>query len=224
MDKRTGYQKSKHMRGGDRPKYWYPGKSGLPSVSIEVHPKTIVAYVDKGQKIVARSKEEAEKMGWYAIFEAKNKFIEQQALFGIHFEIENVGQQIGKTHAGLVIREDGPFAKETPVTPGIWIDRSVEKELGPGYAEVEMHGDNPLVTRVEKGLFAIEKCPDIPEALRELQKIGSLTSEVHSVLAHIQSGQSVDNRLNQLIMMFGQVLEQQHKILNHLAKDGVNLE
>jgi len=228
-DKRTAYLKSWSPRGGERYKYWYPGKAGLPSITIDVHPKTIVAYMDKGQSIVARTKEEAEQMAWYALYQAKDKFIEQQSLFGITFEIENVGIQIGKAHGGLVIREDGPWGKDDPVTPGIWKDNSVNKELGPGFCEIEMFNDNPHLTRVEKGLFAIEQLPEtirtaMPEAFADLEKIGPLTSEVHTVLAHIQSGQSVDARVNQLILMFGDVLKQQHKILDVLAKQGARIE
>lgn len=237
-DKRASYSKSWYPRGGERQKYWYPGKAGLPSVTIDVHPKTIVAYVDKGQTIPARSMEEAEQMGWYALYQAKDQFIEQQQLFGVSFEIENVGQQIGSAHGGLVIREESPFAKEQPVTPGIWIDKSA-KELQKGLAEVEGFTNGPHLTRVEKGLFAIEALeetmPDrikaalpevvLPEAIATFEKqFGPLTKEIHSVMAHIESGQSVDSRLNQLILMFGDMLTQQHDIIEMLSKRGINIE
>lgn len=213
----------------------------MPSVTIDVHPKTIVAYVDKGQQIVARSYEEAQQLGWYAIFQAKEKFVEQQHLFGISLEIENVGNQIGKTHLGLISREDGPLAamkKAQEKIPEervmsaehpVWIDGSIKKELGPDYFEIEMFGDNPAATPVEETIQSIANLPEtiraaMPEALAELEKIGPLTSEVHTVLAHIQSGQAVQNQVNQLIMMFGKVLDQQHKILDHLAKTGAKIE
>lgn len=233
-DKRASYHKSWFMRGkSERFKFWYPGKAGLPQVTIDVHPKTIVAYVDKGQTIVARSMEEAEQLAWYALYQAKDRFIEQQQLFGVSFEIENVGQQIGSAHGGLLLHEDGPFGKEQPVTPDVWIDRSVKKEVGEGYCEVESFTNGPHLTRVEKALFAMEDLEDtmpdrirtaMPEALQALEKVGPLTAEVHTVLAHIQSGQTVDSRLNQMILMFGDMLKQQHDIIDMLAKRGINIE
>jgi len=195
------------MRGGEWHKYWYPGKAGLPSVTIDIKFKTMVAYIDKGQTIVERSKEEAEKIAWYAIFQAKDRFIEDQALFGITFEIENVGQQIGKGHGGLVIREDGPFGKEDPVTPGVWIDKSVNKELGPGYCEVEMFGDNPRLTRVEKGLFAIEKFPDMPEAMKKINEtLNPLSDNVAQVKAMLQGGITISAQYEQMLNFMTKVL------------------
>lgn len=233
-DKRASYHKSWFMRGrSERLKYWYPGKAGLPRVTIDIHPGTLVAYVDKGQVIPARSMEEAEQLAWYALYQAKDKFIAQQQLFGITFEIENVGRQIGRGHGGLILTEDGPFSKERPVTPGIWIDGSPNKELGPGLCEVEMHLDDPRLTRVEKSLLKMEKLDEIlpeqirtamPEALVALEKVGPLTAEVHNVLAHIQSGQPIDNKVNQMILMFGDMLTQQHQIIELLSKRGINIE
>jgi hypothetical protein len=40
------------------------------------------------------------------------------------------------------------------------------------------------------------------------------------VVAHIQSGQAVQNQVNQLIMMFGKVLENQNTILDALNLQG----
>jgi hypothetical protein len=237
-DKRASYSSFWTMKGNsERYKFWFPGKAGIPSVTIDVHPGTLVVYVDKGQSIVARSYEEAQQLGWMAIYQAKEKFVEQQHLFGVLLEIENVGKQIGKTHLGLICREDGPLAamkKAQDQIPEervmaakhpVWIDEST----GKGTFEIECFGDHPAATPVEKTINTIADLPQtirasMPEAFAELEKIGPLTSEVHSVLAHIQSGQAVQNQVNQLIMMFGKVLDQQHKILDHLAKTGTKIE
>jgi hypothetical protein len=93
------------MRGGERYKFWFSGKAGLPSITLDIHPRTIVAYMDKGQKIVAHSKEEAQEMALLAIFQGLQKFIEEQSKFGITFDTDHVGEAIGKAHVGMAFRE-----------------------------------------------------------------------------------------------------------------------
>jgi hypothetical protein len=224
-DKRAAWTKSWPMRGGERHKFWFPGRAGMPSVTVDWHPGTLVCYIDKGSQIAASSMEEAERIAEQATFQARDQFIELQASFGIAIETDRVGAGVGKPHAGLVMRDDGPFRKADPVTPGLWVDRSVESELGPGHWELEGHTDHPLLTDAEECLIAARdlktKMPEMikaamPEAMKDLEKIGPLTSEVLSVLAHIQSGEGIQNQVNQLIMMFGKMLEQQHEILKRM--------
>jgi hypothetical protein len=53
----------------------------------------------------------------------------------------------------------------------------------------------------------------MPEAMKEFEKsFGPLTSEIQTVMAHLQSGQSVQNQINQLVFIVGKLLEGQHKI------------
>ena len=75
------------------------------------------------------------------------------------------------------------------------------------------------MTRLGRGIQTIEAIQ--PEMFAELEKIGPLTSEVHSVLAHIQGGLPIQNQVNQLIIMFGKMLEQQHVIIEKLSGAGV---
>ena len=101
-DKRTNYAKSWTMRGGPRHKFWFMGKAGMPSVTLDVHPKTIVCYVDKKQTIVARTPDEAKDIGWRAIYAALDKFIELQSRFDVQVDVEHTGTVIGKPHGGFV--------------------------------------------------------------------------------------------------------------------------
>lgn len=232
-DKRTGYNSSWKPRGSERHKFWYDGKAGLPRVTIDWHPGTIVAYCDKGQDIYARSHEEARQTGWLAVYQAVEQFRKAQSAFGVDLELENAGQQIGKVHMGALCNEGGVLAamKEAQdKIPGervmnaknpVWIDKST----GQNTFEIEAFEDHPLLTPVESTVQTIadfkKELPEtirtaMPEALRELKKVGPLTAEVHAVLAHISSGQSVDNRLNQLIIMFGDMLKQHHQTLDEM--------
>lgn len=228
-DKRSSYSKSWNMRGGERYKFWYSGKQGLPSVTLDVHPHTIVGYVDRGQKITAKSKEEAQHLGWVAIYKARDKFIEDQRKFGIVFETEHSGVEIGKAHIGMVFHEGGPLDYETRI-PGTWVDKSIEKECGPGFKEFEMHIDHELATPLEKGVMAVAKIGDtvkesiqiaMPEAMKEFERtFAPLTSEIHMVMAHIQSGQSVQNQINQLVVLVAQLVKDNHDLKERLEKRG----
>ena len=227
-DKRTSWSKSWQMRGWQAHKFWFSGKSGLPSVSIDINPKNIVCYMDRGQKIIARSKEEAEDMGILAIFQARDKFIQEQAKFGITIETDHAGERIGKPHVGLLFREKGPLDSETHI-PGTWVDASPEKELGPGFKEVEMHIDHKLATPLERAVMnvaGIEKKVDhvfgvqLPEAMKEFEKsFAPLTSEIHTVMAHIQSGQSVQNQINQLVVLVAQLVKDNHDLKERLEQN-----
>jgi predicted transcriptional regulator len=231
-DKRTSYSKSWMMRGGERHKFWFPGKAGYPSVTVDVHPKTLVFYMDRGQNIVAHTKEEARNIAWLAIYKAKDQFVLEQSKFGITFETEIGGEEISKPHVGLVFRENGPLDSETHI-PGTWVDASPEKELGPGFKEFEMHIDHPLATPLEKGVMAVARVGDtikesiqlaMPEAMKEFEKsFAPLTSEIHTVMAHIQSGQSVQNQINQLIVLVAQLVKDNHDLKERLDNQNRNL-
>jgi hypothetical protein len=130
-----------------------------------------------------------------------------------------------KPHGAADVHEDTPAIKEAlevqeqrPLVNGDWLDGSNKKEAGPGHCEVENDNQEKL-TELENGLKVIRQLPATfqPEMFKELEKLGPLTSEVHAVVAHIQSGQPVQNQVNQLIMMFGKMLEQQHTIMQMLS-------
>jgi hypothetical protein len=94
-----------------------------------------------------------------------------------------------------------------------WVDKSVEKDLGSGFCEAET-AEPENMTRLGRGIQTLETIQ--PEMFAELAKLGPLSSEVHSVLAHVQSGMSVQNQVNQLTMMLAKFLENQNTILDAL--------
>lgn len=219
LDRRAHYQASWKMRGPMRHKYWYSGDAGIPSVTIDYHIRSLVIYIDKGQHILARSVEEAAALGWLAIQKARDAWIKDQHLFSVDYAVEDIGTVIAKVHAGFVMMDNDPVIKEVLDNGGkvgyadYWVDHSNEKEMGPGHCEAET-AEPENMTRLGRGIQMIETIQ--PEMFADLAKLGPLSSEVHSVLAHIQSGQPVQNQVNQLIMMFGKVLENQNTILDAL--------
>jgi len=195
-DKRAAFNNSWTMRGGERYKYWYSGKSGLPSVSIVCHPKTLMVYMDKGQKITAKSDAEAKEMARVACYQAKDLFIEQQSRFGIQFDIAHTGDYVGKIHGGFAIGE--AVAKEGLTTPGWWIDQSKTKEMSYAEAETDIPG---AMTRLDKTIKLSEKIETLeamPAALAELAKtLDPLHQEINALSAHIAGGNTIQYQINQ---------------------------
>jgi predicted transcriptional regulator len=223
-DKRVHYNSSWKMRGPVRHKFWYPGNAGTPSVTVDFHIRTLVIYVDKHQNILARTVEEATALGWLAVQKARDAWVRDQHLFNVEFTVDEIGTPIGKPHAGFLMKQADPVIKEVMESDGdvgyadYWVDKSPENEVGKGFCEAETAQPENM-TRLGRGIQTIEAIQ--PEMFAELEKIGPLTSEVHSVLAHIQGGLPIQNQVNQLIIMFGKMLEQQHVIIEKLSGAGV---
>jgi DNA-binding MarR family transcriptional regulator len=219
LDPRANFQNSWKMRGPLRHKYWYSGDAGIPSVTVDYHIKSLVIYIDRGQNLLARSVEEAEALGWLAIQKARDAWIKDQHNFGVDYAVEDIGVQVSKIHAGYALMDADPIVKEVLDNGGkvgyadYWIDHSNEKDLGPGFCEAET-AEPENMTRLGRGIQTLETIQ--PEMFAELAKLGPLTSEVHSVLAHVQSGMSVQNQVNQLTMMLAKFLENQNTILDAL--------
>ena len=230
QDKRTGYNKSWQPHKGDyRHKYWYPGKAGEVSITIDVHPHTLVAYIDAGQKIIAETAVQAEDRGIQMVRDCVKNFVETQQLFGTRIEIDEIGQQVGKTHFGLAFHKTAPFATGQTTLRDTWIDSSVKSEVEPD--KLEWETVNPvLATEMEIGMSKIATIDRhiqagvtaaLPEAMQEFNKqFGDLTSEVHQVMAYVQSGQSFQNQLNQLTLLVAQLIKQNHELQDELKKRG----
>lgn len=228
VDQRAGWTRSWKPRGPARHKFWYHGKAGLPSVTIDVHPGMIVAYTDKGQFIPAKDIEQAKEISWYALMLARDKFIEQQERFGVHLGIETAGEDIAEIHYGFLFDDRSPIAQESTSLPEWWIDKSLSDKLGKHVKEIETKNKAEAFP-LDNGIRSIQKLPDtvkasiqeaMPEAIKEFEKsFGPLTSEIHTVMAHIQGGEPIQHKVDQLIIMFSKVLEQQHEILARMNKE-----
>src|SRR5512137_1743374 len=222
IDKRASYSKSWTMRGGDRHKFWFSGKAGMPSVTLDVHPKTIVAYVDKKQMIVARTPTEAEDIGWRAIYQALDQFIELQSRFGVQVEVEHVGKVIGKVHGGFV-GSDSPVMEEGVRTKNWWIDRSQEAELGAGHPELETDLLGGM-TRLDNLIKVSEQVDlvKLPEMFKDI--VNPIAANVLQVQAMVQGGIGISQQYEQMLNFMTKVLEEMQEIRRENAELKARLE
>jgi predicted transcriptional regulator len=215
-DKRASYSKSWQMRGGTRHKYWFSGKAGMPSVTLDVHPKTIVAYVDKKQLIVAKTPAEAEDVGWRAIYHALDQFVELQSRFGVVIEVAHTGTVIGKVHGGFV-GTDSPAMEQGVKTKEWWIDRSQEAELGPGHPELETSNKDGM-TRLDNLIKVSEQVDlvGLPEMFRGM--IDPLNQNIQSVVAQLQGGRPVEAMFQQAVGLLAQMMEKMNRMEDEIQE------
>jgi hypothetical protein len=216
LDKRTGYQHSWKMRGPLRHKFWYPGKAGMPSCTIDYHIKTLVCYVDKKQSIIAGTPKEAEDIGWRAIYQALDQFIEQQLKFNVVIETAHTGTVIGKPHGGFV-GSDSPVMDAGVTEKNWWIDRSQETELGPGHPELETT-DKAGMTRLDN-LIKVSEQVDLV-ALPEMFKgmLDPLNQNMQAVMAQLQGGRPVEAMFLQAVGLLTQLTEKLNRMDDELKE------
>jgi hypothetical protein len=202
------------MRGGARHKYWYPGKAGMPSVTIDVHPRTLVIYCDRKQFIPARTPAEALDLGWRSIYQALDTFIEKQSRFAVQIETSHTGIKIGKPHGGFV-GSDSPVMAEGVTRPHWWVDRSQESEFGPGHPELET--DLPEgMTRLD-GLIKLSET--MPTALSDIAKsLDPLHQEINALSAHIAGGNTIQYQINQQNTLILKLIEHITNLEKRLEK------
>jgi len=209
-DKRTGYQHSWKMRGPLRHKYWYSGKAGMPSCTIDYHIKTLVCYVDKKQTIIAKTPKEAEDIGWRAIYQALDQFIELQSKFGIQIDVAHTGTVIGKPHGGFV-GTDSPVMDEGVRTKDWWIDRSQEAELGPGHPELETTNKEGM-TRLDNLIKVSEQVDliKLPEIFKDI--VNPIAASVLQVQAMMQGSITNQQMLENVTKLISSVLIEMQSI------------
>lgn len=195
-DARTGYDHSFYMRGGsERKVYWFPGRDGLPSVTLTWHPGTLIAWVDKGQTIMAASIEDAERLGDEAITKARDKFVKCQGKFGIRIVSDN-GTMMGKRHYGF-LHEDGTEAVKQGVTvKDWWEDKSTNS------AELETH-NKPGATLLDQTIQFSQQFPDLIK-----QTISPISTEVLAVKAMLQGGITMQQQYEQMINFMTKALNE----------------
>jgi DNA-binding Lrp family transcriptional regulator len=216
IDKRASYSKSWQMRGGARHKFWFSGKAGMPSVTLDVHPKTIVAYVDKKQMIVAKTPAEAEDIGWRAIYQALDQFIELQSKFNVVVETAHTGTVIGKIHGGFV-GSDSPVMDEGVRTKNWWIDRSQEAELGPGHPELETDLPGGM-TRLDNLIKVSEQVDltSLPEMFQNI--VNPIAANVLQVQAMMQGSITNQQMLENVTKLISSVLVEMQSIRQENAE------
>jgi len=214
-DKRTGYLLSWQMRGGDRHKYYVKSRSGLPDITIDVHPKTIVAYPDAKSQIYAESIEEAETIIKTSIHEAVLSFLQKQRSFGTDIEIDtpqHTGKQITNTHYGFEFSKHAPHAQPQTILEGFFIDGSPEANGKPGMWEVETL-DPAKATAMDRGL---ERILQLGNSDPYLNNISAVLQPIHNQLTEIKENQTTDssliNHLTNLSKIVGAILKKQTEL------------
>ena len=210
LDKRTGYSKSWTMRGGPRHKFWFSGKAGMPSCTLDIHPRTIVCYLDRKQHIIAGTPTEAENIGWRTLYAAVDKFIELQSKFGIQIDVAHTGTVIGKPHGGFV-GTDSPVMDEGVRTKDWWIDRSQEAELGPGHPELETTNKEGM-TRLDNLIKVSEQVDliKLPEIFKDI--VNPIAASVLQVQAMMQGSITNQQMLENVTKLISSVLIEMQSI------------
>lgn len=210
LDKRAGYQKSWKIKGPLRHKFWYPGKAGMPSVTVDWHITTLVVYVDKKQTIVARDPNEALEIGWRSIYSAVDLFIEQQKKFGVLIEVPHTGETIGEPHGGFV-GSDSPVMEEGVTAKNWWIDRSQEAELGPGHPELETNKPENM-TRLDNLIKVSEQVDlvQLPEMFKGM--IDPLNDKMVQLVSQLQGGRPIQIMFQNALDMMLRMTEKMDKM------------
>ncbi|EHQ36438.1 winged helix-turn-helix domain-containing protein [Methanoplanus limicola] len=213
-DRRTKYLSSWQMRGGDRHKYCLTSRSGL-NITIDVHPKTIVAYPDANSQVYAESIEEAETIIKTSIHEAVLSFLQKQRSFGTDIEIDtpqHTGKQITNTHYGFEFSKNAPIAQPQTILEGFFIDGSPEANGKPGMWEVETL-DPARATAMDRGL---ERILQLGNSDPYLNNISAVLQPIYNQLTEIKENQTTDssliNHLTNLSKIVGAILKKQTEL------------
>jgi biotin operon repressor len=231
LDARAQYLKSWKMRGSPRHKFWYSG-SGIPSVTVDYHIRTLVIYIDRGQNILARTVEEAEALGWLAIQKARDRWVHDQRAFGREFVVDEVGTVIGKPHAGFLMKDSDMMIRQVLEErdgavgyADYWVDKSPEKELGVGWCEAET-AELDNMTRLGRGIQFIEHIdenvsaavdkvitPAVPAALAEMNgKMGGLGEGIMQVQAMLQGSITTAQQNDNILKFLSKIMEEMQQI------------
>jgi len=231
LDARAQYLKSWKMRGSPRHKFWYSG-SGIPSVTVDYHIRTLVIYIDRGQNILARTVEEAEALGWLAIQKARDRWVCDQEAFGRDYVVEEVGTVIGKPHAGFLMKDSDPVIRQVLEErdgavgyADYWVDKSPEKEMGAGWCEAET-AEKGNMTRLGRGIQFIEHIdenvsaavdkaitPAVPAALEEMNgKLGGLGDGLQQVQAMLQGSITTAQQNDNILKFLSKIMDEMQQI------------
>jgi hypothetical protein len=220
-DKRAGFIKSWPMRGWLGYKFWFSGKVGEPNVTVDVTPKTIVAYPDKHQQMVAGSIQEAEDRMNMAVHNAVQKFVEMQARFGVHMQIDNLGMGITDPHYGFALSKGTKYAEEGTALKGCDVDGSPADLGEPDKREFETK-DRKKATALDRMIQRSELIDDkiessirkaMPDAMKVFEeKLTPIGASVLKVEALLQGGITISTQYEQMLNFMTRVLGEMSEI------------
>jgi biotin operon repressor len=209
LDKRTGYLKSHPMRGWTSHKFWYSGRTPLPSITIDLNPKNLVIYMDKGQMITAKDMDQAEEIAWYAVYQARDTFVHLQEKYGTKFEIETTGTRIDKVEYGFLYHKDSGVGEAVkPLPPNWWDDASIEPEF-PNHREFETNV-KPEAQAVQSAITQLKAMPEFLQSFEK--KFGEVNDNVLSVVAQLQGGRPVETMMLNAVDLMARMSERINKL------------
>ena len=216
LDKRTGYTKSHAMRGWQSHKYWFPGRTPLPSITIDLNPKGLVIYMDRGQMITAKDMDQAEEIAWYAVYQARDMFVHLQQKYGVRFEIETTGTRIDKVEYGFLYHKDSGVGDAVkPLPKNWWDDASVEQEF-PDHREFETNV-RPEAQKVQSAITQLQAMPEFMQNFEK--KFGEVNQNVLAVVAQLQGGKPVESLMLNAIDLLGRMQERINKLEEDRLRD-----
>jgi predicted transcriptional regulator len=226
-DKRAGYQKSWPMSGWTMHKFWYDGKAGEPRVTIDVTPKNLIAYTDARQKILAESVDEAKDKITMAIHNAVQKFVREQSKFGVHIQIDELGEQITPTHYAFPMSKDSPYANAGSTQPESWQDASPQNHGEPDRVEFETT-DKAKATALDLAIDRVLGVDEIikdgirlalPESMKQFEKSVAPTLEsIIRVEAMLQGGITISQQYHQMVNFMTSVMEEMAALRKETAE------
>jgi hypothetical protein len=216
-DKRAGYQKSWNLSGWEEHKFWYDGKAGEPRVTIDVTPKSLIAYTDARQKILAETVEEAKDKITMSIHNAVQRFVREQSKFGVHIQIDEIGEQITPTHYAFPMSKDSPYANAGSSQPETWQDASPQKHGEPDRVEFETT-DQAKATALDLAIDRVLEVDEVvkdgirlalPEAMKQFEKSVAPTLEsIIRVESLLQGGITITQQYHQMVNFMTKTLEE----------------
>ena len=216
LDKRTGYTKSHAMRGWQSHKFWYPGRTPLPSITIDLNPKGLVIYMDRGQMITAKDMDQAEEIAWYAVYQARDMFVHLQQKYGVRFEIETTGTRIDKVEYGFLYHKDSGVGDAVkPLPKNWWDDASVEQEF-PDHREFETNV-KPEARQVQSAITQLQAMPEFMQNFEK--KFGEVNQNILAVVAQLQGGRPAESLMLNAIDLLGRMQERINKLEEDRLRD-----
>jgi len=224
-DKRAGYLKSWKPRGPERLMYWVPGRADMGSVTIEVHPRSLVGYYSAHQGVVAENMVAAEALILVSIHEAILRFVTLQARFSCRIDLEAPTTkdpaalkaiQVTATHYPFPASRKGPLGAMVGQRVGPWwVDGSPADAGDPDHIEVET-SDPVEATDLEAGLKAIQAAGRVPAGPDLLHPIELLTSKVEAIHAMVSSGTTLQARYDQVVGILAATLGRLERLENRV--------
>jgi len=205
-DRRTGYIRTMPMRGGDRLVYWGWGLeedgTGLQDVTIQVHPRTLLAYVSNPGHVEARDEPEAEQKIRVAVEGAVAEWARLQGVYGDPVEVSRRGKLVTRPHIAWKGDREGPLAPYVGQQVGpFWVDKSPQENADPDHVHLETTSA-PHATALDNMINVVGD-PAVAAAMKAMPEA---LADVHGLLAHVQGGASRDARDQQKDAFFMSVM------------------